>query len=135
MSQASRTTNRPSTLLPAATDNAAQTTKLRLGTGIIVLPQRNPVVLAKQLASLDVLSGGRLLFGMGVGYLEPELAELPRIAQPKVEAHRLSTGQSPLEIEPVEAGWQLICTGCGEVSAPVPYRWQVLDQTVTCRCA
>src|SRR3954470_3294088 len=68
-------------------------------------------------------------------YLELELAELPRIAQPKVEAHRLSTGQSPLEIEPVEAGWQLICTGCGEVSAPVPYRWQVLDQTVTCRCA
>ena len=53
---------------------AAQTTKLRLGTGIIVLPQRNPVVLAKELASLDVLSGGRLLFGMGVGYLEPELA-------------------------------------------------------------
>ena len=68
-------------------------------------------------------------------YLEPELAELPRIAQPKIEAHRLSTGQSPLEIEPVEAGWQLICTGCGEVSAPVPYRWQVLDQTVTCSCA
>jgi superfamily II DNA or RNA helicase len=68
-------------------------------------------------------------------YLELELADLPRIAQPKVEAHRLSTGQSPLEIEPVEAGWQLSCTGCGEVSAPVPYRWQVLDQTVTCRCA
>ena len=68
-------------------------------------------------------------------YLEPELAELPRIAEPKVEPHRLSTGESPLEIEPVEAGWQLICTGCGEVSAPVPYRWQVLDQTVSCRCA
>src|SRR4051812_17044965 len=68
-------------------------------------------------------------------YLELELAELPVIAQPKIEAHRLSTGQAPLEIEPVEAGWQLLCTGCGEVSAPVPYRWQVLDQTVTCRCA
>ena len=68
-------------------------------------------------------------------YLELALAELPRITQPKIEAHRLSTGQSPLEIEPVEAGWQLLCTGCGEVSAPVPYRWQVLDQTVTCRCA
>jgi len=68
-------------------------------------------------------------------YLELELVDLPRIAQPKIEAHRLSTGQSPLEIEPVEAGWQLICTGCGEVSAAVPYRWQVLEQTVTCRCA
>jgi probable F420-dependent oxidoreductase len=53
---------------------AAHTTKLRLATGIIVLPERNPVVLAKELASLDVLSGGRLLFGMGVGFLEPEFA-------------------------------------------------------------
>jgi superfamily II DNA or RNA helicase len=68
-------------------------------------------------------------------YLEAELAELPRIATPKVEVHRLSTGQAPLEIESVEAGWQLTCTGCGEASAPVPYRWQALDQTVTCRCA
>ena len=51
---------------------AANTTTLLLGTGIIILPQRNPVVLAKELASLDVLSKGRLLFGVGVGYLEPE---------------------------------------------------------------
>jgi probable F420-dependent oxidoreductase len=51
---------------------AAQTTKIRLGTGIIILPQRNPLVLAKQLASLDVLSGGRLIFGIGIGYLKPE---------------------------------------------------------------
>ena len=51
---------------------AAHTTKIRLGTGIIILPQRNPVVLAKELASLDVLSDGRLMFGIGIGYLKPE---------------------------------------------------------------
>lgn len=52
---------------------AAHTEQIRLATGIVILPQRNPVVLAKQLASLDVVSGGRLTFGMGVGYLEPEM--------------------------------------------------------------
>jgi len=51
---------------------AAHTVHLRLGTGIIILPQRNPVVLAKELASVDVVSKGRLIFGLGAGYLEPE---------------------------------------------------------------
>lgn len=51
---------------------AAHTRRVWLGTGVIVLPQRNPLVLAKQLASLDVLSGGRLILGIGAGYLEPE---------------------------------------------------------------
>jgi probable F420-dependent oxidoreductase len=53
---------------------AAVTQTIRLGTGVIILPQRNPLVLAKQLASLDVLSGGRLIFGIGAGYLEQEFA-------------------------------------------------------------
>ncbi len=50
--------------------------RVRLGTGIIILPQRNPLVLAKELASLDELSGGRLICGIGVGYLEPEFRAL-----------------------------------------------------------
>ena len=55
---------------------AAHTERIGLATGIVILPQRNPVVLAKQLASLDVVSGGRLTFGMGVGYLEPEMTAI-----------------------------------------------------------
>jgi probable F420-dependent oxidoreductase len=51
---------------------AAATTRILLGTGIIILPQRNPVVLAKELASVDVVSKGRLIFGIGAGYLKPE---------------------------------------------------------------
>jgi probable F420-dependent oxidoreductase len=55
---------------------AGQTQTIRLGTGIIILPQRNPLVLAKELASLDVVAGGRLIFGLGIGYLKPEFAAL-----------------------------------------------------------
>ncbi len=55
---------------------AGQTTTIRFGTGIIILPQRNPLVLAKEVASLDALSGGRLTLGLGVGYLEPEFRAL-----------------------------------------------------------
>ncbi len=55
---------------------AAHSTKLLLGSGIILLPQRNPVVLAKELAGVDVLSQGRLLFGAGVGYVPGEYESL-----------------------------------------------------------
>lgn len=55
---------------------AAHTHTIRLATGIIILPQRNPVVLAKELASLDVVSGGRLIFGIGAGYLRAEFEAL-----------------------------------------------------------
>jgi probable F420-dependent oxidoreductase len=51
---------------------AAVTTRVRLAFGIIVLPQRQPVLLAKQIASVDVLSNGRLTIGFGVGYVEAE---------------------------------------------------------------
>jgi probable F420-dependent oxidoreductase len=55
---------------------AARTKTVKLGTGIIILPQRNPLVLAKELASVDVVSGGRLIFGLGIGYLKAEFDAL-----------------------------------------------------------
>lgn len=55
---------------------AAVTQTLKFGTGITLIAQRNPVVLAKEIGSLDVLTGGRLLFGVGAGYLHQEFAAL-----------------------------------------------------------
>ena len=55
---------------------AAATASIRLLTFIYVLPYRNPFLSAKAAASLDVLSGGRFVFGLAAGYLEPEFAAL-----------------------------------------------------------
>jgi probable F420-dependent oxidoreductase len=51
---------------------AAATTTIKLATGILILPQHNPVVVAKQVATLDYLSRGRVLLGIGVGWLKEE---------------------------------------------------------------
>ena len=58
--------------LIALTAVAAQTKTLRLGTGVNILSQANPLLLAKQAASLDVLSGGRFMLGAGIGWLKEE---------------------------------------------------------------
>jgi len=55
---------------------AALTTRLNFITGILILPQRNPLVLAKEAATLDFMSGGRLRLGVGVGWLREEFAAL-----------------------------------------------------------
>ena len=67
-------------------------------------------------------------------YLEPELTALPTVTKPKVEPQRHSTGEVALQIARVGSGWRISCTGCGEASPLVQYRWQVLDETVPCRC-
>lgn len=50
----------------------ARTSRIKLGTGVLVLPMRNPVLLAKQLSSMDLLSGGRLLLGLASGWYKRE---------------------------------------------------------------
>lgn len=63
----------PSTLLAYI---ANVTEEIKLGTGITLIAQRNPVVLAKEMGSLDVISSGRLLLGIGAGYLHQEFSAL-----------------------------------------------------------
>src|SRR5262245_53209072 len=72
--------------VPATTDGldpfvalsaaATVTSRVRLGTGICLVPQHNPLILAKQVASLDRLSDGRFALGIGIGWLGEELAAL-----------------------------------------------------------
>ena len=57
-----------------------RTTTLRVGTAVIVLPWHNPVLLAEQAATLDLVSGGRLDFGIGKGYRHSEFVRLPHSA-------------------------------------------------------
>jgi probable F420-dependent oxidoreductase len=63
---------------------------LRLGTSVIVVPQRNAVVLAKELATLDALSGGRVIAGVGVGWNAQEFANLGAADRFKVRGSYLS---------------------------------------------
>src|SRR5262249_43965303 len=54
---------------------AGVTSSLRLGTGVCLVPQRDPIITAEEVASLDLASGGRFLFGVGAGWNRPELAD------------------------------------------------------------
>src|SRR6059058_4563171 len=69
--------------------------RVQLGTSALVLPQRHAIVVAKQVAALDVLSGGRFIFGVGVGWLEEEFrflnadfAQRGAVADEAIEAMR-----------------------------------------------
>jgi probable F420-dependent oxidoreductase len=65
----------PDPLLPLSFA-AALTKTIRLATGVVILPQRHPLYLAKEIATLDLLSGGRVLLGIGSGWLKEEFDAL-----------------------------------------------------------
>jgi alkanesulfonate monooxygenase SsuD/methylene tetrahydromethanopterin reductase-like flavin-dependent oxidoreductase (luciferase family) len=80
--------NQVSATLMLQTALAMLTTTLRLGSAVIVLPWHNPVLLAEQAATLDLISGGRLDFGIGKGYRHNEFAGFripPEEAEPRFE--------------------------------------------------
>jgi alkanesulfonate monooxygenase SsuD/methylene tetrahydromethanopterin reductase-like flavin-dependent oxidoreductase (luciferase family) len=71
---------------------AASTSKLRIGTGITPVPRRRPHVLAHQVATLDVLSGGRVVFGAGLGGVVSEFESFGEESDAKLRADKLDEG-------------------------------------------
>src|SRR3954469_16647610 len=88
----------------ALTWAAAATQRVGLGTSVLVLPYRHPLHLAKELASLDQLSGGRLTVGVGAGWLEGEFdalnvpfAERGSRTDEAIDAMRACWGDQPVD--------------------------------------
>ncbi len=86
----------------ALTYAAAATTKIRLGTGISLIPMHNPVILAKEIASLDQLAEGRFMLGAGIGWMEEEFnaagvpfKERARRTDEYIEAMKRLWGEDP----------------------------------------
>src|SRR4051794_18464470 len=101
----------------ALTAAAAVTERLRLSTGVCLVVERDPIVLAKEVATLDVLSGGRVLLGVGAGWNAEELAhhhvafaDRFDVLQERVELMRCLWGQGvasyPGRQEGLEPSWQ-----------------------------
>ncbi len=84
---------------------AGMTSRVRLGTSVLVVPYRNPVVTAKMLATLDVMSGGRVILGAGVGWLReefevlgsPPYAERGKVTDEYIRLMRACWTQEPAE--------------------------------------
>jgi probable F420-dependent oxidoreductase len=107
--------------LPALAAVAARTERLKLGTSVLVLPPRNPVLLARELATIDVLSGGRLLPAGGLGIDLPSEREAMGVASDE-RTERLAES-----IRLIKALWS------GEPATVKGRFWSVTDFTLTPR--
>jgi probable F420-dependent oxidoreductase len=88
---------------------ASATTRLRLHTNVLVLPYRNPFLTAKAVASLDVVSGGRVILGVAAGYLEAEYAALGA----RFDARNASADDGLAAMKAAWTGAEVVRTGPG----------------------
>ena len=106
---------------------AAVTKKIKLATGIVILPQRHPFYIAKEAATLDQLSGGRHIMGIGVGWLEEEFKALKvpfekraAITDESIEACRSLWAAEPSEHKGDYYEWPAVESNPKPVSGRVP---------------
>lgn len=106
---------------------AAVTTTLKIGTGICLVPQRDPIQTAKEVASLDTLSGGRFQFGVGSGWNSDELANhgtefksRHKVLKERVEAMRVIWSESKPEYHGEYVNFDPMMTWPKPVQQPGP---------------
>ena len=90
---------------------AARTERIRLGTAVVVLPWHNPILVAEQAATLDLLSNGRLDFGVGKGYRAYEFSGLLHPARGGDRAVRRGDGGDPQGVDRARAGSRITANG------------------------
>jgi probable F420-dependent oxidoreductase len=107
---------------------AAATSRIRLGTAVVIITQRNPIVTATEVASVDQISGGRVEFGTGVGWMAEEFEALGANFKDRgaagdeyVEAMRLLwSSPQPCSYEGSHVSFKDIVTTCRPVNGSVP---------------
>ncbi len=104
---------------------AAVTKKIKVATGVMILPQRHPFYVAKELATLDVLSGGRALLGVGIGWLEEEFrgvgvpfVERASRTDESIQALRSLWGDKPSEFSGKHYRWGAVESNPKPVQKP-----------------
>jgi probable F420-dependent oxidoreductase len=109
---------------------AALTSKIKLGTSVVVMPMHNPFELAKQVAEVDQLSGGRFVFGIGVGWFEEEFEVLGQDFHNRgartnegLELMKALWGDDPVTFEGKHYRVENACFGPKPVQQPSPPVW------------